>query len=62
MNLIKVLNPDRANELMQSGFKYTTENFNGKTIYVFIMSDDLMSFVHKSFAKDDFFIDRTMNF
>ena len=62
MNLIKVLNPDKANELILSGFKYTTENFEGKTIYVFMVNDDLIKFVQTSFANNDFFIDKTMNF
>lgn len=62
MNLLKVLNPDKSQELIKSGFKYTTEYLNGKRICVFMMSDDLIKFVHKSFAKKDYFIDKTMNF
>jgi hypothetical protein len=62
LKLIKVLNPDKAQELIKSGFKYTTENFNGKTIYVFMLDDKLVKYVQKSFAKNDYFIDRTMNF
>lgn len=62
MNLIKVSNPDKANQLAKSGFKYTTELFNGKTIYVFMITDEIIKFIQNSFTKNDFFIDKTMNF
>lgn len=62
MNFIKVLNPDKANELAQYGFKYTTETFEGKTLYVFSMSDEIVKHMQKSFSSKDFFIDKTMNF
>jgi hypothetical protein len=60
--IIKVLNIDKAFELINSGFKYTIEILEGKTIYVFIANDSLIKYINNNFNKHDFFIDKTMNF
>ena len=62
MNLIKILNPDKADELTKLGFKYTKEKIKDKTCYVFVETKDLMKQLNTSFSKNDFFIDKTMNF
>lgn len=62
LKFIKVLNPDKANELAQYGFKYTKETFEGKTLYVFPISEEIVKHMQKSFSSKDFFIDKTMNF
>lgn len=62
MKLLKVINQEKACELIKLGFRYTTENFDNNTLYVFVIDDALMQIVQKNFAKSDFFIERTMNF
>ena len=62
MNLIKILNSDIANKLVMLCFKYTKEKIGDKTCYVFIQTNDLMNKLNTSFSKNDFFIDKTMNF
>lgn len=62
MNLIKILNSDNANKLAMLGFKYTKEKIGDKTCYVFIKTDALMKCLNTSFSKNDFFVDKTMNF
>jgi len=62
MNLVKILNSDKANELVKLGFKYTKEKIEDKTCYVFIQTNDLIKQLNASFSKNDFFIDKTMNF
>lgn len=62
MNLVKILNTDKANKLVALGFKYTKEKIEDKTCYVFVQTDGLMKQLNSSFSKNDFFIDKTMNF
>ena len=61
-NFIKVLNQDKANQLIIKGFKYTTETMNGKTIHSFFVSEELLSYVNKNFDKRDFFLSNKMTF
>ena len=62
MNLIKILDSNKANELTKLGFKYTKEKIDDKTCYVFVETNDLIKQLNTSFSKNDFFIDKTMNF
>lgn len=62
MNFVKILNPDKAKKLVALGFKYTKEKIEDKTCYVFVQTDGLMKQLNASFSKNDFFIDKTMNF
>ena len=50
-NLIKVLNQDKAQELISLGFKYTTETMNGKTVHSFFMSEELINYININFLK-----------
>ena len=52
-NLIKVLNQDKAQELINLGFKYTTETMNGKTGHGFFMSEELRKYINSNFSKQD---------
>ena len=62
-NFIKVLNQDKANQLIIKGFKYITETVNGnQTIYSFFVSEELLSYVNKNFDKRDFFLSNKMTF
>ena len=61
-NLIKVLNQDKAQELINLGFKYTTETMNGKTIYSFFMSEELRKYINSNFSKQDFLLSNKLTF
>lgn len=62
MKLVKIFDIKKANRLLSSGFQYTTEIFNGKTIFVFIATDELLKNIQSNFANNEFFVDRTLNF
>ena len=61
-NLIKVLNQDKAQELIKLGFKYTTETMNGKTIHSFFMSEELRKYINSNFSKQDFLLSNKLTF
>lgn len=61
-NLIKVLNQEKAQELINLGFKYTTETVNGSTIHSFFMSEELRKYVNKNFDKGSFLLSNKMTF
>ena len=61
-NLIKVLNQDKAQELINLGFKYTTETMNGKTIHSFFMSEELRNYINSNFSKQDFLLSNKLTF
>ena len=61
-NLIKVLNQDKAQELINLGFKYTTETMNGKKINSFFMSEELQNYVNSYFSINDFLLSHKLTF
>lgn len=61
-NLIKVLNQDKAQELVNLGFKYTTEIMNGKTVHSFFMSEELRNYINSNFSKQDFLLSNKLTF
>lgn len=61
-NLIKVLNQDKAQELISLGFKYTTETMNGKKVHSFFMSEELRKCVNSNFSKQDFLLSNKLTF
>jgi len=60
--LIKVLNPDKANELINLGFKYTLESINNQTVYAFFVSKELTDYLHSNFDAKDFFYNNMLHF
>ena len=61
-NLIKVLDQDKAQELINLGFKYTTEIMNGKTVHNFFMSEELKLYLDSNFSKKDFLLSNKLSF
>ena len=61
-NLIKVLDQDKAQELINLGFKYTTEIMNGKTVHSFFMSEELKLYLDSHFSKKDFLLSNKLSF
>lgn len=61
-NLIKVLNQDKAQTLIDLGFKYIKETMNQKTVHSFFVSEDLVKYVNQNFDKHDFLLTSKMTF
>lgn len=61
-NLIKVLDQDKAQELINLGFKYTIETMNGKKIHSFFMSEEIRKHINKNFSKKDFLLSNKLTF
>lgn len=61
-NLIKVLNQDKAQELISLGFKYTIETMNGKKVHSFFMSEELRKYINSNFSKQDFLLSNKLTF
>ena len=61
-NLIKVINQDKAQELINLGFKYTTETKKKKKIHSFFMSEELQNYVNSYFSMKDFLLSNKLTF
>ena len=61
-NLIKVLNQEKAQELINLGFKYTIETVNGDTVHSFFMSEELRQYINGHFSKQDFLLSNKLTF
>lgn len=61
-NMIRVLNQDKANQLINLGFKYVLETVNGKTVCSFFMSEKIMEYINNNFDKKDFFLADKLTF
>ena len=61
MNVINILNKSKADELSAMGFNYKEKKVQGKTIYEFIGTPDLMKAISGNFSTQDFFMSRTLN-
>ena len=53
---------DKAQELINLGFKYTTETMNGKTVHSFFMSEELRNYINSNFSKQDFLLSNKLTF
>ena len=53
--LLKVLNQDKAEELINLGFKYIKESMNEQIVYAFFVSEELNNYVLSNFEANDFF-------
>lgn len=60
--LIKVLNPEKVEQLKQLGFNYILDSINGQTIYAFCISEELLHHLHSNFDENDFFLDDVLRF
>ena len=47
--LLKIFNPEKANQLIQLGFKYVTETVNGYIVHSFFVTEELMDYVNSKF-------------
>ena len=61
-NLIKVLNQEKAQELINLGFKYIMETMNGQKVHSFFMSEELRKYINSNFSKQDFLLSNKLTF
>lgn len=61
-NFIKVLDQDKANELINLGFKYIVETMNRQKIHSFFMSEELKDYIDSHFSKKDFLLSNKLTF
>ena len=61
-NLIKVLNQDKAQELISLGFNHVKETVGENVIYCFFMSEELRKYINSNFSKQDFLLSNKLTF
>lgn len=60
---VNVLDKVKAEELRKLGFHYFEQRVsNNKLVYVFINSPKLSEVLNTKFARDDYYIGKTLNF
>lgn len=59
---IKVLNPTKAQELIDQGFNYIIETVNGKIIHSFFVSKELLDYVCSRFSKEDYLLSNRLTY
>ncbi len=63
MNTVNVFSKVKAEFLRKSGFPFIEQRVNdGKLVYTFIGTPDLVSVITKNFDKNDFYFSKTLNF
>jgi len=60
--LIKVINPNKANDLVALGFSYIKEKINNQDVYVFTESSEILKHLQSNFDKCDFMVENTLRF
>lgn len=59
---IKVINKDRAQELILLGYQYVIETMNRQSIHCFLYSEELLNYVSQNFDKHDFLLSNKLSF
>lgn len=59
---ILILDPQKAEQLQQCGFKYTKRNIHNKEVFVFIQTNELMQELNSKFERSSFFVSKTVKF
>ena len=62
MGEILLLDPQKAEQLQQCGFKYTKRNIDNKEVFVFIQTNELMKELNSKFEQSSFFVNKTVCF
>ena len=62
MGEIIILDQSKADELLSLGFKYIKRIIDGKQVFVFIQTNELMKELNSKFGKSSFAISNTVNF
>ncbi len=62
MGEVLILDPQKAEQLHQCGFKYTKRNIDNKEVFVFIQTNELIKSLSSNFEQSDFLISNTVKF
>lgn len=62
MGEVLILDPQKAEQLHQYGFKYTKRNIDNKEVFVFIQTNELMKELNSKFDTKDFIINSVVCF
>lgn len=59
---VLILDPQKAEQLQQRGYKYTKRNIDNKEVFVFIQTNELMKELNSKFEQGSFLLSKTINF
>ena len=62
MGTINFLSKEQADKLSALGFKYQTSVIDGKTVYKFLNTPELESYLNSNFSNQEYFVLPYMNF
>lgn len=62
MGEILILDPQKAEQLRQNGFKYTKRNIDNREVFVFIQTNELMKELNSKFEKGSFLLQKNLCF
>lgn len=61
MRIVNIIEKLKADELLSLGFKYKETKVQDKTIYEFVGTPELISYLNSKFSSQDYFMSRTFN-
>ncbi len=59
---VLILDPQKAEQLQQCGFKYTKRNIDNKEVFVFIQTNELMKELNSKFEQGSFLLNSNVCF
>lgn len=63
MNVVNIIDKTKADELFALGFKGIEQRLNeNQTVYSFFATQELLEIINSKFAKNDFYINKTVKF
>ena len=62
MGEVLILDPQKAEQLQQCGFKYTKRNIDNKEVFVFIQTNELMKELNSKFEQGSFLLSSNVCF
>lgn len=62
MGEVLILDPPKAEQLQQCGFKYTKRNIDNKEVFVFIQTNELMKELNSKFEQGSFLLNSNVCF
>lgn len=61
MGVVNIIEKSKADELLAFGFQYKEKKVQDKTIYEFVGTPELISYLNSKFSSQDYFMSRTFN-
>ena len=59
---VLILDPQKADQLQQCGFKYTKRNIDNKEVFVFIQTNELIQELNSKFEQSSFILQKNVYF